>query len=54
MILICVGRHRSRGGGGGRDPLLTFIEKDQITNVIPNEYILEYSAAVALMYITKY
>ena len=24
--------------------------KDQITNVIPNEYILEYSAAVALMY----
>ena len=33
---------------------LFFILKFQITNVIPNEYILEYSAAVAPMYITKY
>ena len=28
--------------------------KDQITNVIPIEYILENSVAIALMYITKY
>ena len=28
-----------------------YILKDQITNAIPNEYILEYSAAVALLYI---
>ena len=27
---------------------------DQISKVIPNEYILEYSSAVALLYIKKY
>ena len=31
-----------------------YIEKYQITNVILNDYILKYSAAVALIYITKY
>ena len=34
--------------------ILTINRTVCITNVIPNEYILEYSSAVAIMYITKY
>ena len=34
--------------------LITLIKHRKITNIIPNDYIFKYSAAVAPMYITKY
>ena len=37
-----------------KQPVLTYIEKDQTTNATPNEHTPEYSAAAAPMYTTKH